>query len=241
MLPHPATRGSLHFDSSVKFPGLLRHCFLPAAVTAAVLIAASPALPATPVRSLFEQRTQHVFLQQFDLSCGAAALATVLKYQHGLDTDERHVALGLIDRDIYLDNPDVLRIRQGFSLLDMNRYVQQLGYRGEALGGLAYADLEFRAPAIVPIRTFGYNHFVVFRGERDGNVLLADPAYGNRTMPVDRFIDAWVDYAEFGRVAFSVHRTDNLIPPNRLAPTTADFSLFTGDAEPMRNPRSNES
>ena len=196
------------------------------AVLAACLLATPWGAQASPVRSLYEQRTEHVILQQYDLSCGAAALATVLSYQHGLDTTERQVALGLVDRDIYLENPEVLRIRQGFSLLDMNRYVQALGFRGEALGGLAYADLLARAPAIVPIRLYGYNHFVVFRGELGGNVLLADPAWGNRTLPLSRFLDAWVDYAEFGKVAFSVHRRDGLIPPNRLAPAAGDFPLL---------------
>lgn len=191
------------------------HILLPV-MLGCLLSAPCVAQPAVPVRSLYEQRTEHVILQQFDLSCGAAALATILKFQHGRDTTERQVALGLINRDIYLTDPEVLRARQGFSLLDMNRYVQRLGYRGEALGGLTYADLQDRAPAIVPIRVYGYSHFVVYRGERGGNVLLGDPAYGNRTLPVDRFVEAWIDYAEFGHIAFSVHRRDGLIPPNRL-------------------------
>ena len=193
--------------------------------------------PAPPVRSLYEQRTEHIILQQFDLSCGAAALATILKYQHGLDTTERRVALGLISRDIYIADPEILRIRQGFSLLDMTRYVDRLGYRAEALGGMDYADLLARVPAIVPVRMHGYSHFVVFRGELNGNVLLGDPAYGNRTLPASRFIKAWVDYAEFGRVAFTVHRRDSLIPPNQLTLSRDDFSLLMT----TRNNRSNGS
>jgi len=52
---------------------------------------------------------------------------------------------------------------------------------------------------------------------------LGDPAYGDRTMSLRRFLAAWIDYAKLGHVAFVVRRRDGLIPPNRLAVTAADF------------------
>jgi len=179
-----------------------------------------------PVRTLHEIRRQHLVLQQFDLSCGAAALATILRYQHGEPVTERDVAIGLISREAYLDNPEVIRIRQGFSLLDMDRYVESRGYDGDALGGMTYENLLDVAPAIVPVRIHGYNHFVVFRGALGENVLLGDPAFGNRTMSRRRFIESWTEYSDFGQVAFVVRRRDGLIPPNRLAATAGDFSLL---------------
>lgn len=181
----------------------------------AVALAMPPA-SADPVQSVLEQRTASLVLQQFDLSCGAAALATLLRYQHGLAIDERQVALGLVNRDVYLENPGIIRIRQGFSLLDMKRFTDSLGFVGVALGGMRYEDLLAQAPAIVPITTHGSNHFVVFRGELDGEVLIGDPAFGNRILPAGRFRQAWTRYADYGHVAFAVKRPDTLIPPSRL-------------------------
>lgn len=178
------------------------------------------------VVSMREIREQRIVLQEFDLSCGAAALATILRYQHGAAVTEREVAIGLISRREYLENPNILRVRQGFSLLDMNRYVEGLGYEGEALGSVDYEHLLSLAPAVVPVRLHGYNHFVVFRGALGDNVLLGDPAYGNRTMSRARFVGAWIEYAEFGRVAFAVHRRDGLIPPNRLGVKADHFVLL---------------
>jgi predicted double-glycine peptidase len=175
---------------------------------------------------MLELRQRNIVLQQFDLSCGAAALATILRFQHGESITERDVAIGLVSRDIYIEDPTVLRARQGFSLLDMNRYVQRIGYDGNAFGSMTYEDLLGLAPAIVPVRLHGYNHFVVFRGSLDGNVLLGDPAFGNRTMPQARFIEAWIEYADLGHVAFVVRRRDGLIPPNRLTAKPADFPLI---------------
>lgn len=203
-----------------------------------LILASIFALPgdgtAAPVRSLLEQRQHHVILQQFDLSCGAAALATVLRFQHGEPVDERQVALGLIRRELYIRNPESLRIRQGFSLLDMNRYVERLGYQGAALGRMSFEQLVARAPAIVPISLAGYSHFVVFRGTLGSSVLVADPAFGNRTLAVQRFNDAWIDYDEIGRVAFTVHRRDGLIPPDRLGVSAAEFSLLLPEANGRR-------
>jgi predicted double-glycine peptidase len=188
-------------------------------------LAPSLAVGLDPVRSLLELRRDKVVVQDYDISCGAAALATLLTYQHGDPVAEREVAEGLIRREEYLENPELVRIRQGFSLLDLKRFVEGRGYRGRGLGNVALDDLRDLAPAIVPVRFKGYDHFVVFRGERDGRVLLADPAWGNRTMPVERFAAAWLHSPEFGKVAFVVERRDGREPPNRLAPRPDDFIM----------------
>jgi predicted double-glycine peptidase len=140
-----------------------------------------------PIKSLLEMRHEHVVIQKFNLSCGAAALATLLNYQHSDPVSEREVAMELIRREEYLQNPALVNIRQGFSLLDLKRYVEQRGYEGIGYGKLTLEDLIERAPVMVPIHTHGYSHFVIFRGLWGGRVLLADPAWGNRTMRVDAF------------------------------------------------------
>jgi hypothetical protein len=89
-----------------------------------------------PVKSLLELRQRDVTVQKWDLSCGAAALATILNYQYGDRITEREVALGLMKREEYLDNPKVVQLREGFSLLDLKRFVDARGYLGIGLGKL---------------------------------------------------------------------------------------------------------
>jgi hypothetical protein len=186
----------------------------------------SVAAAGEPVQSLFERRSANLVRQNFDISCGAAALATILNFQHGEDVTERQVALGLIARHEYIESPELLRMRQGFSLLDLRRYVQSLGYRGIGFGHMKFADLVEHAPVIVPINPLGYNHFVVFRGVLRNRVLLGDPAYGNRTMTVDRFRGTWIKFPKIGRVGFVVQRRDGLIPPSVLTPDPNEFLTF---------------
>ncbi len=182
--------------------------------------------PVPPVRSLIEKRHQNVVLQRWDLSCAAAALATILRYQHGVAATERSVALGLINREEYIANPELVRLRQGFSLLDLKRFVDALGYEGVGLGQLTFPDLLERAPIIVPVSLRGYPHFVVFRGATSDTVLLADPAFGNVTMSIDKFVNAWIDYRDLGRVGFVVTKSGTLAPPGRLLARASDFVVL---------------
>ena len=178
------------------------------------------------VRSLLEMREAQVVTQEWDLSCGSAALTTVLRYQFGENVTEREIAAKLIARPEYVDDPRLVQAREGFSLLDLKRLVDGRGYEGVGVGRLTLDALVERAPAITPIRTNGYNHFVVVRGVRGGRILLADPAWGNRTMTVDDFESAWLDYGELGHVAFLVTQDGEPAPPGGLAPEPEHFVTF---------------
>ena len=205
---------------SVRHSAAVIGCCLALATTLPV---PSMAAGRGPVKSLLEMRHDRVVVQQWDLSCGAAALATLLNYQHGDPVSEREIAKGLIQRKEYLAEPLLVRARHGFSLLDLKRYVEGRGYRGIGYGRLTLEDLIEQAPILVPVNFNGYNHFVVFRGARGNRILFADPAFGNRTMLAANFENAWLDYPKFGNVGFVVARADDAPPPNRLAPVPSDF------------------
>jgi predicted double-glycine peptidase len=176
-----------------------------------------------PVKSLLEMRRERVVVQEWDLSCGAAALATILHYQHGDFVPERDIAEALVSRKEYVADPDLVRVQQGFSLLDLKHYVEGRGYQGIGYGRLELHHLDDHAPIITPVSFHGYPHFVVYRGRWGNRVLLADPAWGNRTLTLQQFEDAWITYPEFGHVGFVVANRDGSLPPNALAPRPSDF------------------
>ncbi len=125
--------------------------------------------------------------QSYDYSCGSAALATILDYQLGEDFTEKQVIQGLLQ---YGDVRKIAR-RRAFSLLDMKRFVEVLGYRGVGYKA-QIQDLEtLDRPGIVPIIIFGYRHFAVYKGMYDGHVFLADPWRGNISFPVAEFEKKW--------------------------------------------------
>lgn len=85
------------------------------------------------VRTLLENRQENVVIQKWDISCGAAALGTILNHQFGDVVTEQEIAKGLMQRDEYRMNPDIVKSRLGFSLLDLQKYVEKRGYRGIGL------------------------------------------------------------------------------------------------------------
>ena len=160
-------------------------------IAAAMLMAMSSLAPAhAGALSLKEIREAGVVIQQWDTSCAAAALATVLTYGFGDPVTERDVATGMLSRT----HPLKVRHRGGFSMLDMKRYAERRGYRAVGFGGMSFDEIRYFHAPIVPVRLKGYNHYVVLKGlTADGDVALADPAFGNRTLSRSRFEAAWID------------------------------------------------
>jgi hypothetical protein len=75
----------------------------------------------------------------------------------------------------------------------MKRFVQSRGYAGEGYRALSLEELLALRSPIVPIEVRGDPHFVVVRGQRGREIELADPAFGNRSMPIEEFSAAWQD------------------------------------------------
>jgi uncharacterized protein len=147
------------------------------------------------VTSLKEARFKTTIPQQYDFSCGSAAAATLLTFQYGHPVSEADVFIRMYE------NGDQAKIRkEGFSLLDMRRYLKSKGFEADGFE-LPLDKLEEEGvPAIVLLNDRGYRHFVVVKGMRNGRVLLGDPARGTRAMPRSRFEQLWDN-----RVLFVVH------------------------------------
>jgi len=117
----------------------------------------------------------------------------LLTYGFQDPVSERYVAATMLKGT----EPAKVRARGGFSLLDMKRFVEQRGYAGDAYRNLALEDLKlFHAP-IVPIQIRGFNHYVVLNAVTEREVLLADPAFGNRRMSLARFNEVWLQGLAF--------------------------------------------
>lgn len=132
-----------------------------------------------PVTSLQETRLQNVVRQQYDFSCGSAAVATLLTYHYEQPVGEAE------SFEFMFRTGDQEKIRQeGFSMLDMKRFLDSKGLRSDGFRVSIDRLSEIGVPGIALVNTRGYRHFVVVRGVRGNRVLLADPAAGS--VAIDR-------------------------------------------------------
>src|SRR5580698_334239 len=138
------------------------------------------------VRSMKDIRYSHIVNQQFDYSCGAAALATLLKYGYGIDIPETE----LIRRMMAFSTPEVV-VKNGFSMLDMKKFVETLGLRGRGFRVASEALYHLQIPVIVLMNSDGYEHFVIVKHAENGLIFVADPALGNRIISEDDFVKKW--------------------------------------------------
>lgn len=148
-----------------------------------------------PATSLKEIRFRSTLRQQYDFSCGSAALATLLTYHYGHAVGEQAVF-----EQMYLHGNQARIRKEGFSMLDMQRFLAARGFQADGFALPLAKLVEARLPAIVLIADRGYQHFVVVKGAADGRVLIGDPSRGLRALSVAAFEAIWV-----GRLLFVVH------------------------------------
>ena len=180
-------------------------------------IAFSGIVPGSPIKknviSLREQRYVNLVKQETDFSCGAASLATILKYAYGKDVSEESVLRGMLT----VADPEQVR-KKGFSLLDIKRYIETIGLRGRGYKVDSSKLSQIKIPIIALIDIRGYKHFVVFKTYRDGKVYLADPALGNKILTFDEFNKVW-NGVVFAVIGNGFNRNTVLMQPEE--PVTA--------------------
>lgn len=183
------------------------------------------------VVSIKEARFRFVVRQEYDFSCGSAALATLLTYHYELPKSESDIFFAMFEVG------DRERIqREGFSLADMQQYLKTVGLRSNGFNVKLPQLAEANIPAITLINTNGYRHFVVIKGITDRHVLVGDPALGIKRYPIAEFEEIWIPVAfiieervETARANYSTDREWDTIVKSPIgnAMSPADLGAFT--------------
>lgn len=161
-------------------------------------------LMTVPLKTWKEARFITTVHQKYDFSCGSAALATLMSHHYAFPMTEQ-----VVFEEMYAKGDQQKIRQQGFSLLDMQRFLAARGFHADGFQLPLEKLLEAKVPAIVLITDQGYNHFVVIKGIADGRVLVGDPSKGARTMSVDRFRESWIN-----KILFVIHGYDGAVAFN---------------------------
>ena len=173
------------------------------------------------VCSYQELQRRNVVMQARDFSCGAASMATLVKYFWGDPVTEETFLLAV---DKVLTNPEdrLDRIKNGLTMTDLRRAAVSEGYLS-TIGKLTIEELRAaKVPLIVGIVVDGYDHFVVYRGADDYYVYLADSARGNLRVPIWEFRCQWQENAVL------IVAKENVDPPTVSALTVRPNEMYRG-------------
>ncbi len=201
---------------------------------ACLMLIASPALAQyslrAPVRdpAYFTQnyvwsykdiKEYQVVMQKRDYSCGAAALATVVRYYWGDDVTEEQF-LDLLPKLKLTEAQMKDRVENGLTLTDL-RDMANLAKYDATMGKLEFNKLaESKVPLVVGLIVNGHEHFAVYRGTAAGWVYLADPIRGNVRVPVPLFERQWQKNA-----VLVVAKREGKVPDySRIAPRYSEVT-----------------
>jgi len=138
------------------------------------------------VVSMREARFQTNILQQYDYSCGSAALASLLTYHYERPTTEETVFKAMFNTG---DQEKIQR--EGFSLLDMKVHLARQGLVADGYKMTLDRLAKLGVPVITLIDTGGYRHFVIIKGIREDDVVIGDPAQGVIVVDKAKFEPVW--------------------------------------------------
>jgi uncharacterized protein len=141
------------------------------------------------IKSWKELNEKDVIMQRYDYSCGAASLATLLRYYFLEDVTEQSL---LNDINTIFTDEELRVIKQiGLSFLELEKISQIKGYQFASVRLNVTALKQLKGPVLVFIQPDGYKHFAILRGVVEDRVFLADPSRGNIRMTVARFLEEW--------------------------------------------------
>ena len=138
------------------------------------------------VMSWWEIPFRSVVRQQYDFSCGSAAVATLLTYHYGRRTAEQAAFKHMWDAG---DQEAIRKV--GFSMFDMKSYLANIGLRAEGYRLGKEGLLKLSRPAVALLDLKGFKHFVVVKGVRNGRVLVGDPMLGLNDYAMADFMKVW--------------------------------------------------
>lgn len=165
----------------------------------------------TPLNKL---QMQGIKRQTLDYSCGAAALSILMTHYFGDKYKEETLLADIIFR---LSQDEIQkRMADGFSMLDLKRTAQGLGYSAEGVVLPQEALAALKGPTIILLQRKEVNHFVVLKGVFEGRAFIADPTRGHLRIPLYELLQQWHGEALIlGREGFGLPEQHGLALPQR--------------------------
>ncbi|MDP3030290.1 MAG: C39 family peptidase [Deltaproteobacteria bacterium] len=142
-----------------------------------------------PVKSWIEIKNHNLVRQEYDYSCGSAAVGTILKFFFNDNVNEQEV-LDFILKKKGIDKLDKGKLEEKdmtLSFYDLKEFAEERNYKVLGLALDTETLKKLKIPAIVFVNIRRKEHFTVYKGMDGRFVYLADPSFGNIKVTHGRF------------------------------------------------------
>jgi len=168
-----------------------------------------------PVKSWIEFKNENLTRQDYDYSCGASSLATVMKYYYDQNTTEKGILDEILSsKGLNKDNmKDLEEKDMSLSFLDLSKYVETKKFKAIGLA-IDFDGLEnLKIPVILYVKIRKNEHFTVFKGIDEDYVYLADPSFGNTKVKISKFKEMFLqrDDDKYGGKILAILPTQKII------------------------------
>lgn len=141
------------------------------------------------IKTWQEMKWKGITRQEFDYSCGAGALSTLIEYYFNDPAPESLILHDIFQR-LFGDEIDE-RKKVGLSMMDLKTQAESMGYSAAGVKLKPKVLMDLPGPVIVLLKGDRVNHFVVLKGVRGERVYIADPRRGNIRLSLADFILQW--------------------------------------------------
>ncbi|KIM05135.1 MAG: hypothetical protein KN64_05015 [Sulfurovum sp. AS07-7] len=168
-----------------------------------------------PVKSWIEFKNDNLTRQDYDYSCGASSLATIMKYYYDQNVTEKVILDEILSsKGLNKDNmKDLEEKDMSLSFLDLSKYVETKKFKAIGLA-IDFDGLEnLKIPVILYVKIRKNEHFTVFKGIDEDYVYLADPSFGNTKVKISKFKEMFLqrDDDKYGGKILAILPTQKII------------------------------
>lgn len=140
-----------------------------------------------------DRRFRNMLRQELDMSCGAASIASLVRFYGGAALTEADMLLLLAE--IVPEQDQAAVLVDGFSLLHIKHALQTLGLDLKAATTFNNQLVRFGSPALLQLKTQQGFHFVIWHGKYRGLHWLGDPSRGDMWLTDEELELEWTGIA----------------------------------------------
>ena len=186
-----------------------------------------------PVTSWSEIRNKDVVKQQYDFSCGAASMATILNHFYNLNVNEKEVVNSVLAlKGVGTAARELTASDFALSFADLAKYTATKNFKSVGMAMDIESLRKLRVPVIIHIKIRRFEHFTVFKGIYGDFVYLADPSFGNMKVKLKKFMEMFYqrdDLKHPGRVLAVIPMDKAAVTPNESFMKTESDSGYLYD------------